>query len=130
VLPATTFWERNDVHTPWARAGHYAIYMRQAIQPMYECRNDMAIFGNLAARLGINDYDDRTEEQWLRELTRAPSATSRPSMRTAPRLRMWWLSPLPNRSYCAIIVPPGSVGVARRESRWRPAELKEGSGGE
>ena len=70
VLPATTFWERNDVHTPWAGAGHYAIYMKQAIQPMYECRNDMEIFADLAARLGINDYDDRTEEQWLRELTR------------------------------------------------------------
>ena len=70
VLPATTFWERNDVHTPWAGAGHYAIYMKQAIQPMYECRNDMDIFADLAARLGINDYNDRTEEQWLRELTR------------------------------------------------------------
>ncbi len=70
VLPATTFWERNDVHTPWAGAGHYAIYMKQAIEPMYECRNDMAIFADLAARLGINDYDDRTEEQWLRELTK------------------------------------------------------------
>lgn len=70
VLPATTFWERNDVHTPWAGAGHYAIYMKQAIQPMYECRNDRDIFADLAARLGINDYDDRSEEQWLRELTR------------------------------------------------------------
>ena len=44
--------------------------MKQAIEPMYECRNDMAIFADLAARLGINDDDDRTEEQWLRELTR------------------------------------------------------------
>ena len=35
LLPATTFWERNDVHTPWAGAGHYAIYMKQAIRPMY-----------------------------------------------------------------------------------------------
>lgn len=70
VLPATTFWERNDVHTPWAGAGHYAIYMKQAVRPMYECRNDMAIFADLAARLGINDYDDRSEEQWLRDLTR------------------------------------------------------------
>ena len=33
VLPATTFWERNDVHTPWAGAGHYAIFMKQAIAP-------------------------------------------------------------------------------------------------
>jgi anaerobic dimethyl sulfoxide reductase subunit A len=69
VLPATTFWERNDVHTPWAGAGHYAIYMKQAIQPMYECRNDLDIFADLAARVGINDYNDKSDEQWLRELT-------------------------------------------------------------
>jgi anaerobic dimethyl sulfoxide reductase subunit A len=69
VLPATTFWERNDVHTPWSGAGHYAIYMKQAIQPMYECRNDLDIFAELAARVGINDYNERSEEQWLRTLT-------------------------------------------------------------
>jgi DmsA/YnfE family anaerobic dimethyl sulfoxide reductase A subunit len=69
VLPATTFWERNDVHTPWAGAGHYAIFMRQAIQPMYECRNDIDIFGELAVRLGIAGYNDRSEMDWLRELT-------------------------------------------------------------
>ena len=69
VLPATTFWERNDVHTPWGGAGHYAIYMKQAIQPMYECRNDIDIFADLAARVGINDYNELSEEQWLRELT-------------------------------------------------------------
>jgi anaerobic dimethyl sulfoxide reductase subunit A len=70
VLPATTFWERNDVHTPWAGAGHYAIYMKQAIPPMYECRNDIDIFADLARRVGIVGYNDRTEEEWLRELTR------------------------------------------------------------
>jgi len=69
VLPATTFWERNDVHTPWAGAGHYAIYMRQAIQPMYECRNDIDIFDDLSRRLGINGYNTRTESAWLRDLT-------------------------------------------------------------
>jgi len=37
---------------------------------MYECRDDRAIFAELAQRLGINDYDDRTEEQWLRDLTK------------------------------------------------------------
>jgi len=44
--------------------------MKQAIRPMYECRDDRAIFAELAARLGINDYDDKTEEQWLRDLTK------------------------------------------------------------
>jgi anaerobic dimethyl sulfoxide reductase subunit A len=69
VLPATTFWERNDVQTPWAGAGHYAIFMRQAIAPMYECRNDFDIFAELAQRVGINGYSDKTELEWLRELT-------------------------------------------------------------
>ena len=69
VLPATTFWERNDVHTPWAGAGHYAIYMRQAIEPMYECRDDIDIFADLARRLGIEGYNDKTHDEWLRELT-------------------------------------------------------------
>jgi anaerobic dimethyl sulfoxide reductase subunit A len=70
VLPATTFWERNDVHTPWAGAGHYAIFMKQAIAPMYECRNDIDIFADLARRVGIQAYNDKTEIEWLRELTR------------------------------------------------------------
>jgi anaerobic dimethyl sulfoxide reductase subunit A len=69
VLPATTFWERNDVHTPWAGAGHYAIYMRQAIEPMYECRNDIDIFDELSRRVGINAYNDKSEDAWLRDLT-------------------------------------------------------------
>ncbi|MDR3530393.1 MAG: molybdopterin-dependent oxidoreductase [Rhodopila sp.] len=69
VLPATTFWERNDVHTPWAGAGHYAIFMRQAIEPMYECRNDIDIFDELSRRVGINGYNGKTEKEWLKDLT-------------------------------------------------------------
>ena len=52
VLPATTFWERNDIHTPWAGAGHYTIFMKQAIEPTCECRNDIDIFADLARRVG------------------------------------------------------------------------------
>ena len=70
LLPATTFWERNDVHTPWAGAGHYALFMQQAIAPMDECRNDLDICADLAGRLGLTGYNDKTEEQWLRELTK------------------------------------------------------------
>jgi len=70
VLPATTFWERNDVQTPWAGSGHYAIFMHKAIEPVADCRNDLDICTDLARRLGLHGYNDRTEEQWLRELTR------------------------------------------------------------
>jgi len=70
VLPATTFWERNDVHTPWAGAGHYAIFMKKAIEPIGECRNDLDICADLAVRLGVQGYSEKSEEEWLRDLTR------------------------------------------------------------
>ena len=47
------FWEGNDVHSPWAGAGHYAIFMRQGIAPVAECRNDIDIFADLMRRVGI-----------------------------------------------------------------------------
>jgi len=68
LLPATTFWERNDMHVPWAGAGHYAIFMKQAIAPMGECRNDLDICTDIAGRLGIAGYNDKSEMDWLREL--------------------------------------------------------------
>ena len=68
VLPATTFWERSDIHTPWSGAGHYAIFMRQAIEPMYECRNDVDICADLAARLGLEGYKRLDDIEWLREI--------------------------------------------------------------
>jgi len=68
VLPATTFWERNDIHTPWSGAGHYVIFMRQAIEPMYECRNDVDICADLAARLGLDGYKRMDDVAWLREI--------------------------------------------------------------
>ena len=70
VLPATTFWERNDIHVPWSGAGHYAIFMRQAIAPMHECRHDIDIFTDLAVRLGIEGYNGKTEMEWLRAFSR------------------------------------------------------------
>jgi anaerobic dimethyl sulfoxide reductase subunit A len=44
--------------------------MKKAIEPVGECRNDLDICTDLARRLGLSGYNDRTEEEWLRELTR------------------------------------------------------------
>jgi anaerobic dimethyl sulfoxide reductase subunit A len=70
ILPATTFWERNDMHTPWAGGGHYAIFMNKAVEPAGECRNDFDICADLAKRLGVTDFSDKNEEGWLRELSK------------------------------------------------------------
>jgi anaerobic dimethyl sulfoxide reductase subunit A len=67
LLPATTFWERNDMQVPWSGAGHYTFFMRQAIEPVGECRNDIDILADLAGRLGVEGYNDKTDVEWLRE---------------------------------------------------------------
>jgi anaerobic dimethyl sulfoxide reductase subunit A len=38
---------------------------------MYECKSDMEIFTELAERLGISDFNPKTEDQWLREFVAA-----------------------------------------------------------
>ena len=124
VLPATTFWERNDVHTPWAGAGHYAIFMKQAIQPMYECRNDIDIFADLAARVGINDYSRRP--RWNGCASSHPSRSTistrspKRAWRASRRRRMRW----PSRRRSAIPRPTSSRRRRARSRsirwRWRP----------
>ena len=46
--------------------GHYALYANKAIEPMYETKNDLDIFTELATRMGISGYNDKTEDEWLR----------------------------------------------------------------
>jgi anaerobic dimethyl sulfoxide reductase subunit A len=47
--------------------GRYFIYNNKVIEPMYECKSDLEIFTELAQRLGIPDFNPKTEDQWLRE---------------------------------------------------------------
>ncbi|MCC7106069.1 MAG: molybdopterin-dependent oxidoreductase [Chloroflexi bacterium] len=68
LLPATTGFERNDVHVPWTHSGHFAIYMQKAIEPMGETRNDLDICAALAERLGLEGFNPKTEDEWLREI--------------------------------------------------------------
>ena len=88
VLPATTFWERNDIHVPWAGALHYAIYMKQAIAPVGECRNDLDICAELARRLGLEGFGDRTEEAWLREFCAGTDVNDFEAFRAAGLARL------------------------------------------
>ena len=70
ILPVTTTLERIDIGQPWG-GGPYFIHMGQAIEPLPETKSDLTIFTKLASRLGIPDYNDKSDEAWLREFAAA-----------------------------------------------------------
>ena len=69
LLPVNTIWERNDIARPWL-SGPYYIYMNKVIDTLYESKSDFDIFCELAPRLGISNFSDKTEDEWIREIIR------------------------------------------------------------
>ncbi len=80
VLPATTFFEHNDLQTAY---GHYYLQTSdQAIEPLGECRSNVETFRALAERMGFDDecFRDSTEQMidaalssknpWLKGISR------------------------------------------------------------
>jgi len=67
VLPVNHFLETQDVAQPWA-GGAYYIHMEKAVEPLAETRTDLEIFSELALRLGLKGYNDKSDEEWIREL--------------------------------------------------------------
>ena len=54
LLPGDTFFERDNLATPWSY-GDYLIYANQAINPPYECRNEYDWLSEVADKLGIKE---------------------------------------------------------------------------
>jgi anaerobic selenocysteine-containing dehydrogenase len=53
VLPATTFFEHKDLQKAY---GHYYLQVsNQAIEPLGECRSNVAVFRELAQRMGFEE---------------------------------------------------------------------------
>ena len=67
LLPATTHWEREDYMRPWL-GGDYHLFGNQAIDPVGEAKSDFQIACELAVRLGVKEYSQKTEAEWLREI--------------------------------------------------------------
>ena len=80
VLPATTFFEHKELQSAY---GHYYLQVsHQAIEPLGECRSNVATFRDLALRMGFEEecFRDSVEDMmdeglespnpWLHGITR------------------------------------------------------------
>ncbi len=66
VLPVCSFLERNDLYAP-RTGGAYAI-LNKAIEPLGESKSQLQICEAIASELGITDYNDRSDEEWVRSM--------------------------------------------------------------
>ena len=71
ILPTCTFFERNDA--VWGAGPHLAL-QKKVIEPLGESRSHLAICEGLAKKLGIVDFNDKTDEEWLEQIMR-PAVT-------------------------------------------------------
>jgi molybdopterin-containing oxidoreductase family molybdopterin binding subunit len=65
ILPTTTWFENDDIVTTMHP---HVLLQQKAIDPLYECKSDLAIFSLLAAKLGFGDYFSRQPEDYIKLL--------------------------------------------------------------
>jgi len=68
LLPATTTFEGNNCAF-YGGAGHAITYGEKSIEPLFECRSDLWMFGAVADKLGLGEdfHSDWTDLDWIRE---------------------------------------------------------------
>jgi molybdopterin-containing oxidoreductase family molybdopterin binding subunit len=105
VLPACTIFEKDDLV-----AGMFLQLQRKAVEPEGESKADFDIFAELAERMGLREYFDRSPDEYLR----AMFETDHPLLQgiTLERLR---------REDAVMLNRPAEPYVAFRERRFGTA---------
>ncbi len=66
VLPISTFLESNDLS--WGGGLPAYVYMKKVIDRFPDTRTDFEIFSALAKRLGISNFSEKGDEDWVRSM--------------------------------------------------------------
>lgn len=64
VLPVCTTMERNDFYASGDRFG----LVNKVIEPLGESKSQLQICEALALKLGINDFNDKSDEEWVKSI--------------------------------------------------------------
>jgi len=73
VLPVKNFMEREDIGQPFL-GGPYSIYMHKILEASPGVKSDLEIFSEIARRVGIEDYNNHSDEKWLEIFLESESA--------------------------------------------------------
>jgi anaerobic dimethyl sulfoxide reductase subunit A len=65
VLPVTHFFEQEDVIQPYI-GGSYRIHMDKVLDAPDGPRSDLSIFTELSQRVGMEEYNDKSDDEWLK----------------------------------------------------------------
>ncbi len=69
LLPGNTSLERQDISVWHAEPKFYG-FRNKVIDSLYESKSDLEICTELASRLGISDFNNKTEDQLLRDIAK------------------------------------------------------------
>jgi anaerobic dimethyl sulfoxide reductase subunit A len=62
--------EGMDIGQPWSGSPYFT-FLNKAVAPLAETKSDLEIFTELAQRLGIRGYNDKSDEEWLKSFVKA-----------------------------------------------------------
>jgi len=67
VLPVASFYECANLQMTMAQ-NIYLTLQQKVIEPLYECKSDFQIAAELGRRMGLGEYFNKTEEEYIEEL--------------------------------------------------------------
>lgn len=114
VLPCTTAYERNDIEMVGDYAASHILAMKKVVEPVFEARDDYAIFAALAAKAGKEQAftEGRSEMAWLRGFYEAARAQARSKRVDMPEFDAFWNG----AGYVAFEVPKAAKEFVRHKA--------------